>query len=404
MNSFYNIGTYNNTFYFSIDGSFSGREGTFGKYIEDKDSYVRLVLVPDRYMYVSIASAADQTGVTVSVNGGTFDATTEDAVGLYSTDFIYDSQTVNSVVVKFPDLSDYPLEINAPSYDLEVPSSLSEDFHANIVPGFPGSRIFIVGLATEEVHSTVTLLGQPCSESSTNFWTVDTPLNIADNGNLFGAFVVDSTQLTPFLVSPAHLMLPKLESIQIPAGKYDSEAYISAFVASMGAAGVIVTGMAVNPLTQKMQFATDLKLLYYEWLPDTIGSYNPHAYVLGISNDKYKSIESIPFDDYTNSFVGDALPDLRGPSEVYVHVSPMGLGFTNDSFGATLEDIVDVVPIDVCFGCSVNYVNPDSLATQVQYKSPVNLSNLRVQLKDGYGNVLDSNGTAVTLVFSITSK
>ena len=137
MNAFYNIDGYNDTFYFSKEDQVVGRESIFGQYIAAKDAYVKLVLVPGELMYVSIATGADQTGVTVSVNGGTFDTTSADATNLYSSDVLYDTATTSKIVVKFPDLSDHSVFINSPVYDTEVTSLLDEQFYANIVPGYP---------------------------------------------------------------------------------------------------------------------------------------------------------------------------------------------------------------------------------------------------------------------------
>lgn len=397
MNGFANISEYNRTYFFARKEQYAAL-GTdfFGVEVGVADPAPRLRLAataPGRAVVVLTSDGTDYSNATCSVAGAEPSAfTLLGASGFFISENDFKTTASNQVTVNFADGETFSTTIAEPEY-IQSPDPY------DVLPEYaPNKYRFCL---YKPGSSSVTFRGEACLEGPAGYFVSPT-VDISAYGRMLLPFVVDGGQLLPPVdFEPQAYLTPLVESIQIAVGNYELESFLEAFAQAMADAGIIVTNATQSPLTKKISFETDVELLHYEFVSPSV--YNPMAYVLGISNDKALRAPLPPETDYTSNFQADALPDLRGPTEVYLHISPMADAYMNDSFGG-IENIADVVAVDAAFGCTVHYYNRDPQSNMIYFDTPVNLSALKIEIKDGFGNILDIGGSSVTLIFTVFYK
>jgi hypothetical protein len=378
MNAFYNVAEYNNTFYFirqdGVTQSWGieigpGKVVTLRKYKDQM--YVYLIKPTPGAPIVSVDDGAPET---MSIYAG----------GYGSTNYPLGSAVLELQV----DGSVFVLTFEEPTEENLLPAAdPAQVYYAWPAPG--ASVVTVNGLPTVTSAERPDLFVTQSSITGATAPYDPFTISIAIDGFTFNTDV-----------ALAEFYKTTTTSITLPAKQYDIAALEAEFTTQMATAGVTVTNFSLGTATGKLSWDTDIPIVYPEFKEAKV--YNPAAYVFGVSNGLAGGTALPPSSQYVTSYTADALVDLAGPTEVYLHISPMGDSYTNDSFGGT-EDIVDCIPITACFGEANHYICPDLETNMISYDVPTNLSKLRVQLKDGYGNVLDLNGTSLTALFSVFS-
>ena len=187
-------------------------------------------------------------------------------------------------------------------------------------------------------------------------------------------FIKNITTNTPF-------------SIAITPGNYTISQLITVINTqlSLSGAGLSVTE---DPVTKKLVFTSSGGLFAYS--KDGMGGY------LGMINPP-------PFTGPgTLIYTLEGFPNLSGVKEIYISSARMSDGsHLVIPFGSTLP-VIAAVPISVGFGEFQTYIAPNIELDEIifpSYSAGSNLRTIDIQVRDTFGNILDTGGLSTTITF-----
>ena len=187
-------------------------------------------------------------------------------------------------------------------------------------------------------------------------------------------FIKNITTNTPF-------------SILITPGNYTVSQLITQIntLLSLSVAGLSVTEDAV---TKKLVFTSSGSLFAYS--TDNMGGY------LGM-------VKPPPFDGLgVLVYTLEGFPNLSGVKEIYISSARMSDGsHLVIPFGSTLP-VIAAVPLTVGFGEFQVYIAPNIELDEIffpSYSAGSNLRTIDIQVRDTFGNILDTGGLPTTITF-----
>jgi hypothetical protein len=178
-------------------------------------------------------------------------------------------------------------------------------------------------------------------------------------------------------------------SITLPPSNYTIPQLITSLnsLLSGSGAGLTVTG---DTVTRKLVFTSSGDLFAYS--TDSMGGY------LGM-------IKPPPFDSAgILVYELEGFPNLSGVKEVYISSSRMSDGsHLVVPFGSS-KPVIAAVPITVGFGEFQTYIAPSLELDEIIFPSFSSGSNLRtidIQVRDSFGNILDTGGLPTTMTCKV---
>jgi hypothetical protein len=176
-------------------------------------------------------------------------------------------------------------------------------------------------------------------------------------------------------------------SIQLNPGNYTISQLITVINTqlSLSGAGLSVTQ---DSTTKKLVFTSSGDL--YAYSTDSMGAY------LGM-------VKPPPFDGPgTLVYTLEGFANLSGVKEIYIGSQRMSDGSHMVlPFGSTLP-IIAAVPITVAFGEFQTYIAPNIELDELvfpSYSAGSNLRTIDIQVRDSFGNILDTGGLPTTITF-----
>ena len=177
-------------------------------------------------------------------------------------------------------------------------------------------------------------------------------------------------------------------SIEVNPGNYTISELITEINTLLSGSGA---GLAVtqDPITKKLLFAS-LSTNLFGYSTDSMGTY------LGMINPP----------DFDSSgllvYQLEGFSNLSGVKEIYISSTRMSDGsHLVLPFGGTLPAIA-AVPINVAFGEYQIYIAPNIELDQIvfpSYSAGTNLRTIDIQVRDSFGNILDTGNLPTTLTF-----
>ena len=154
---------------------------------------------------------------------------------------------------------------------------------------------------------------------------------------------------------------------------------------SIGPDTVVIT---LDPITNKLKFTFGTP--NYKFIENTPSTPSPLNDVLGIVN---------PTPAYTDIIDADALPDLTGYKNVYIHSKDIAdLNGVDAGFGLiSLAEPISLV--DTPYGSYAYKQNNDDELASIVFEQPRNLSVIRIVLRDENGVKLDIGTHTMNIVF-----
>jgi hypothetical protein len=150
--------------------------------------------------------------------------------------------------------------------------------------------------------------------------------------------------------------------------------------------------MAIGPFSKAIEYTPSLGGLYLGHmtggLAGTTGGLNA---VLGEPNVS-------PL--ITAQYVSSELPDLAGLTRVFVHSTTLAEGNLVDG-DVENHDIIGEVPITSPFGSLVVYQSQDDELDSINYGSARNFDQIKIQLKDIEGRVIDLHGGTTEVILKL---
>lgn len=176
-------------------------------------------------------------------------------------------------------------------------------------------------------------------------------------------------------------------SIGLNPGNYTVDELITEINSLFVGASIGLT-LTQNTVTKKLKFTSSGD--YFAYLTDRLGGY------LGMINPP--SFDSAGLLVYTL----EGFPNLSGVKEVYISSSRMSDGsHLVVPFGGS-KPVIAAVPITVGFGEFQTYIAPSLELDEIifpSYSAGSNLRTIDIQVRDNFGNILDTGGLPTTMTF-----
>jgi hypothetical protein len=176
--------------------------------------------------------------------------------------------------------------------------------------------------------------------------------------------------------------------IFIPAGNYTVQTLIDAINVQLAFPGTIGLTLSQDPVTKKLSFLSGGDSFAYSL--ETMGT------VLGMVNPPSFDGPGLVFYNL------EGFPNLTGVKEIYIGSTRMSDGsHLVVPFGSTLP-IIAAVPISVGFGEFQTYIAPNIELDELvfpSYSAGSNLRTIDIQVRDSFGNILDTGGLPTTITF-----
>lgn len=102
----------------------------------------------------------------------------------------------------------------------------------------------------------------------------------------------------------------------------------------------------------------------------------------------------------TALYVSSELPDLAGLTRVFVHSTTLAEGNLVDG-DVENHDIIGEVPVTVPFGSLVVYESNDDELDSINYGSARNFDQIKIELKDLEGNIIDLHGGTTEVILKL---
>ena len=102
----------------------------------------------------------------------------------------------------------------------------------------------------------------------------------------------------------------------------------------------------------------------------------------------------------TALYVSSELPDLAGLTRVFVHSTTLAEGNLVDG-DVENHDIIGEIPVTVPFGSLVVYESNDDELDSINYGSARNFDQIKIELKDILGRVIDLHGGTTEVILKL---
>ena len=180
------------------------------------------------------------------------------------------------------------------------------------------------------------------------------------------------------------------QSFVLPRGQYNLSTLISAITAKLATAMITAT-ITLDALTQRLVWNVNVPMAFYQYRSN--GEVNPLHDVLGIFGESSGLVTN-----YTST----GIPDLCGVKSVYIISPELASGSCITSQTKT-KSVLAVVPVEAGFGEVVYSKNSDNESDVHVYDTALqnNLSSIRIEMQDEFGNLLVPNGHQIDMLLKI---
>lgn len=174
-------------------------------------------------------------------------------------------------------------------------------------------------------------------------------------------------------------------TVSVPEGQYTLTEFIAVLEPLMDAAMVGTTVVITqDPASKKLIFTFTGNTV-------TINNVSLISSVIGLINTPATGAV----------LTMDSIPNLRGYDEVYIHSSTIGPGNTIDANFGYVSSIINVPFNDAPFGAIAYYQSSVGAEDTIKYNIPIDLSVIKIVLRDAKGNRLDPGTHEIVFILKV---
>lgn len=171
----------------------------------------------------------------------------------------------------------------------------------------------------------------------------------------------------------------------VPEGQYILNDYVFALQTAINLVSGGAVTVTVDPTTNRIVFTDTVPITI---LP--VSSGNAAGDVCGILTEQTGL-----------SVTADALPDLSGIDMVFLHSRDVSSNFSIDGDAGMISAFEGVSLHDTQFGANAYYQSNDVIGSEITYDKAINLSRIRIVLRDNLGNKLNIGTSKLIVIFKV---